>query len=176
MIYERRHTRMIDDFGGLAHVMPLYATGFVIIALSSIGLPGTNGFVGEFLILLGMFKTNMTYAIIGASGVIVAAVYMLWMVQRVFYGDVVNEKNKILHDMNWRERFLLLPLVVLVFWIGIYPRPFLKMIEPSVQNLVESVQQKYRASQIETELDMATAPDMPAESPGTDGSSEEMNR
>lgn len=176
MIYERRHTRLIDDFGGLAHVMPLYAVGFLIIALSSIGLPGTNGFVGEFLILLGMFKTNMTYAIIGASGVIIAAIYMLWMVQRVFYGEVINEKNKILSDMNWRERFLLVPLIVMVFWIGIYPRPFLKMIEPSVQNLVETVQQKYRAAQIETDLDMATAPDLPPEPLRTGENSKEMER
>jgi len=160
MIYERRHTRLIEDFGGIAHVMPVFATAFMIIALSSIGLPGTNGFVGEFLILLGMFKTNQVYAILGTAGIIIAAVYMLWMVQRVFYGEVTHEENKILKDINWREKFLLVPLIVMVFWIGFYPKPFLKLIEPSVINLVETIQQKYQASYRDFELDMATVPDM----------------
>jgi NADH-quinone oxidoreductase subunit M len=161
MIYERRHTRLIEDFGGIAHVMPVYATFFMIVALSSIGLPGTNGFVGEFLILLGMFKVNVTYAVIGTSGVIIAAVYMLWMVQRVFFGEVNNEKNKALTDINWRERFLLIPLIVMIFWIGVYPKPFLKLIEPSVRNLVETVQMKHQAAAIiDMELDMATAPEL----------------
>jgi NADH-quinone oxidoreductase subunit M len=161
MIYERRHTRLIEDFGGIAHVMPVFATAFMIIALSSIGLPGTNGFVGEFLILLGMFKANQVFAILGTSGIIIAAVYMLWMIQRVFYGEVTHEENKGLKDINWREKFLLVPLIVMVFWIGFYPKPFLKLIEPSVVNLVETVQQKYQASYQDFQLDMATVPDMP---------------
>jgi len=140
IIYERRHTRLIEDFGGLAHVMPIYSAGFMIIALSSIGLPGTNGFVGEFLILLGMFKTKPLYSILAATGVIIAAVYMLWMIQRVFFGECANEKNRILKDMNLREKFVLAPLIVMVFWIGFYPKPFLKTIEPSVAKLVEFVQ------------------------------------
>jgi NADH-quinone oxidoreductase subunit M len=145
MVYERRHTRLIDDFGGLAHVMPIYATGFMIVALSSIGLPGTNGFVGEFLILLGMFKTNMAYAIIATSGIIIAAVYMLWMIQRVFFGECDKEENRNLQDINRREKILLVPLIVLIFWIGFYPKPFLKMIEPSVENLIRTIQVKREA-------------------------------
>lgn len=159
MIYERRHTRLIEDFGGIAHVMPFYTAAFIIVALSSIGLPGTNGFVGEFLILLGTLKSNVTYAVIGASGVIIAAVYMLWMVQRVFYGQVTNEKNKILTDINWREKLLIIPMIVMIFWIGIYPKPFLKMIEPSVENLVDTVKMKYQASSEEFEIDVAAAPE-----------------
>ncbi len=159
MIYERRHTRMIDDFGGIAHVMPVFATAFLIVALSSIGLPGTNGFVGEFLILLGMFKTNVTFAVIATTGVIVAAVYMLWMVQRVFYGEVKIEANKILKDINWRERLLIIPLIVMIFWIGVYPKPFLKLIEPSVQNLIETVKDRSQASAYNFEMDMAISPE-----------------
>ncbi len=165
MIYERRHTRLIEDFGGIAHVMPFFAASFVIVALSSIGLPGTNGFVGEFLILLGMFKTNVTYAVIGTTGVIVAAVYMLWMVQRVFYGEVKIEANKLLKDINWRERILIVPLIVMIFWIGVYPKPFLNMIEPSVKNLVDTVQMKTQASTNEFELDMATSPEIERDEP-----------
>lgn len=142
MIYERRHTRLIEDFGGLAHVMPWYAVGFMIVALSSIGLPGTNGFVGEFLILLGMFKTNMTFAIIGTSGIIIAAVYMLWMIQRVYFGEITKDENRGLTDINWRERWILIPLIVMIFWIGFYPKPFLKIIEPSVNNLINTLQFK----------------------------------
>jgi NADH-quinone oxidoreductase subunit M len=143
MIYERRHTRLIEDFGGLAHVMPIYAIGFMIVALSSIGLPGTNGFVGEFLILLGMFKTNMPFAIIGTTGIIIAAVYMLWMIQRVFFGECTNEENRKLLDLNRREKILLIPLIALIFWIGFYPKPFLNIIEPSVKNLINTVQVKH---------------------------------
>ncbi|MCD6162182.1 MAG: NADH-quinone oxidoreductase subunit M [candidate division Zixibacteria bacterium] len=160
MIYERRHTRLIEDFGGIAHVMPVFAACFMIIALSSIGLPGTNGFVGEFLILLGMFKTNITFAVLGTLGIIIAAVYMLWMIQRVFFGECNNEKNKVLKDINWREKFLLAPLIVLVFWIGFYPKPFLSLIEPAVENLVENVEQKYQASNYNFQHDMATNIDM----------------
>lgn len=145
MIYERRHTRLIEDFGGLAHVMPVYAAGFMIIALSSIGLPGTNGFVGEFLILLGMFGTKPVYSILAATGIIIAAVYMLWMIQRVFYGECANEKNRILKDMNIREKFLLAPLIVMVFWIGFYPKPFLKTIEPAVVKLADFVKARNNA-------------------------------
>ncbi len=152
MIYERRHTRLIEDFGGLAHVMPWYAVGFMIVALSSIGLPGTNGFVGEFLILLGMFKTNMTFAIIGTSGIIIAAVYMLWMIQRVFFGECAKDENRSLSDINWRERWILIPLIVMIFWIGIYPKPFLKMIEPSVDNLINTVQFKHANPIMQTEI------------------------
>ncbi len=137
MIYERRHTRLIADFGGVSHVMPKFSVIFLIVTLASIGLPGTNGFVGEFLILLGTFKTNPVYAAIGTAGIVLAAVYMLWMVQRVFYGVCDKEENKKLIDINWRELAVSVPLVIMIFWIGIYPRTFIDKIEPSVNKLIE---------------------------------------
>ncbi|UCD63740.1 MAG: NADH-quinone oxidoreductase subunit M [Candidatus Zixiibacteriota bacterium] len=140
MIYERRHTRLIEDFGGVAKVMPVYATFFMIVALSSIGLPFTNGFVGEFLILLGTFKANVVYAVIGATGVIFAACYMLWMYQRVFFGKVTRAENEKLVDLDWREKIILIPLVILIFLIGIYPKPFFDRIEPAVNNIVAKVE------------------------------------
>ena len=133
---------MIKDFGGIFTVMPIFATFFMIVMLSSIGLPGTNGFTGEFLILLGIFKMNTTYAVIAASGVIFAACYMLWMYQRVMLGKCDNPENQKLKDINWRERIVLVPLVILIFWIGLYPSTFLKPMEPSLNNLIEQVQQK----------------------------------
>jgi NADH-quinone oxidoreductase subunit M len=145
MLYERRHTRLIEDFGGVAHVLPIYATFFMIIALSSIGLPGTNGFVGEFLIILGTFKSNITYAVLAASGVIIAAVYMLWMYQRVFFGQVTNPVNQNLRDLNFREKFILVPLVILVFWIGLYPKPLLSRMETSVVTLIQTTEEKLSA-------------------------------
>jgi len=139
MIYERRHTRLIADFGGIAHTMPVFAAIFLIVTLASIGLPGTNGFVGEFLILLGTFKANPVYAAIGTFGIVLAAVYMLWMVQRVFFGECDKEENKKLSDMNGREKLIVIPLIVMIFWIGVYPETFIKKIEPSVNKLIESV-------------------------------------
>jgi len=136
MIYERRHTRLIEEFGGLAKVMPVFATFFMIATLSSIGLPLTNGFVGEFLILIGAFKANMYYGIIATTGVVFAACYMLWMYQRVVFGEVTKPENKELKDINWREKLILIPLVLLVFFIGIYPKPFLERIEPAVKQVL----------------------------------------
>jgi NADH-quinone oxidoreductase subunit M len=142
MIYERRHTRLIEQFGGLAKVMPAFAAIFMIVALSSIGLPFTNGFVGEFLVLLGAFKANTVYGIIGATGVIFSACYMLWMYQRVIFGKVTREENKRLKDINWREKIILIPLVILIFWIGIYPKPFLDRIEPAAKQILLQVNSK----------------------------------
>lgn len=142
MIYERRHTRLIEDFGGIFKVMPIFTTFFMIITLSSIGLPGTNGFVGEFLILLGVFKTNTTYAVIGTSGIILAAVYMLWMFQRVIFGKCEKPENQALKDINLREKLVLVPLVVLIFWIGIYPKPFLDAMAPALTHLIEQTSAK----------------------------------
>lgn len=139
MIYDRRHTRLIKEFGGLAKIMPKYTICFMIIALSSIGLPGMNGFVGEFLILLGMFKVNAVYAGLATSGVIFAACYILWMFQRVMFMKLKNPKNEKLPDMNLRELILMVPIIVLVFWIGIYPKPFLKTFDASVAHLITKV-------------------------------------
>lgn len=145
IIYERRHTRLIADFGGLAKSMPVFATVFMIVVLSSLGLPGTNGFVGEFLILLGIFRHSWIYAAFAASGVILGAVYLLWMYQRVIFGKLVHEENKTLPDMSARELGYLIPIVLFIFWIGIYPKPFLDRIKPSVELLLHTVQVKQTA-------------------------------
>lgn len=139
MLYERRHTRLIADFGGLAKTIPVFATFFLITTLSSIGLPGLNGFVGEFLILLGTFKANMVYGVIAATGVVLAAVYMLWMFQRVVWGEVKDERNRKLQDLSAREWLVLTPLVVLMFWIGVCPGAFLKKTELSAKLVIEQV-------------------------------------
>ena len=139
MIYDRRHTRLISDFGGLAKVMPMFAAFFLVVSLSSIGLPGLNGFIGEFLVLLGAFQTIPTFAIIGALGVILAAVYMLWMYQRVMFGEVTQEVNKQLTDLTPREVVVLVPVVLVIVWIGLYPQPFLKRMEASTRAIVERV-------------------------------------
>jgi len=136
VIYERRHTRMIADFGGLAKVMPGYWTIFIIVALSSLGLPGLNGFIGEFLILLGTFQSNQPYAIISAAGVILAAVYLLWMFRRTMYGPIENEENKKLTDLNLREWLVFVPIVIPIVWIGVYPYPFLVRIGPAVEKVI----------------------------------------
>jgi len=152
IIYERRHTREIADFGGLAYRLPVFATAFMIITLSSVALPGTNGFVGEFLILLGSFKSAWAYfmanqevfrlvlMVFATSGVILGAYYMLWMVQRVFFGPLTNEKNKNLKDLSLREMIVLLPFIIFVFWIGIYPKAFLNKMHTSVSHYVEQHQ------------------------------------
>ncbi|MDP3025455.1 MAG: NADH-quinone oxidoreductase subunit M [candidate division Zixibacteria bacterium] len=142
MIYERRHTRLIEEYGGIARVVPVFATFLIIVTLSSIGLPGTNGFVGEFLILLGAFKSKTVYAVLGAVGIILAAVYMLWMIQRVLFQEIKKEENKNLLDLNLREKITLIPIVLLIFWIGIYPQSFLSKIEPAVKNMLEYVNYK----------------------------------
>ena len=142
IIYERRHTRLIEEFGGLSKLLPVFAVCFMIVTLSSIGLPGMNGFVGEFLILLGSFKANRVLTVIAASGVILAAVYMLWMFQRVMFGKVENEKNRHLPDMKARELAYMLPLLVLIFWIGVYPQTFLRKMDASVSAFVTRIEAK----------------------------------
>ncbi len=145
MIYERRHTRLISEFGGIAKTMPAFSAFFMIATLSSIGLPLTNGFVGEFLILLGVFKTNMLYGIVAASGVILSACYMLWMYQRVIFGKLTKPENEKLTDLDWREKIILIPIVLLIFWIGIYPKPFFDRIEPASRAVLEQVSRAQNA-------------------------------
>ncbi len=154
VIYERRHSRMLDDFGGLAKVMPWYATFFVIITMSSIGLPSTNGFIGEFMILAGSFFSRgavgfgsgwLVMTLLAATGVIFAAVYMLHAVLRMFWGKVVHAENESLPDLNRREVLSLLPLVALVFWIGLYPKFFLDKMDPAVDAFVEDFTARYEA-------------------------------
>ena len=120
-------------------MMPFYSAIFMIVTLSSIGLPLTNGFVGEFLILLGVFRANAIYGVIAASGVILSACYMLWMYQRVIYGKVTNPENEKLTDLSLREKAILIPLVLLIFWIGIYPKPFFDRMEPAVKQVLAHV-------------------------------------
>ncbi len=147
VIYERRHTRDLAQFGGLWKVMPVYGTLMLIVALSSMGLPGLNGFIGEFAILLGAWGAGAPdgalksywFAGLSASGVILAAIYMLWMFQKMFLGEVTNEKNKSLKDMSRWEIGTLLPIIVLIFWIGLYPKPFLEIMSPSVNQLVSAL-------------------------------------
>jgi NADH-quinone oxidoreductase subunit M len=146
MIYDRRHTRMIKDFGGIAKKMPIFTVMFMIATLASIGLPGLNGFVGEFLILNGSFFSelynNKVFAILAATGVILAAVYMLWMFQRVMFGPLTNPENEKLVDLSGREIGLLVPLVIFMFWIGIHPVDFTKYSEAQVTELIEASEAK----------------------------------
>ena len=139
MLYDQRHTRLITDFGGLWHQVPVYAVFFLVVMFSSIGLPGLNGFVGEFLILLGTFETNKLFATLAALGIILGAVYMLWMYQRVMYGEITHDANRRLTDMSAREIALMVPIIVLMFWIGIYPGTFLRRMDKSSAHLLEQV-------------------------------------
>jgi NADH-quinone oxidoreductase subunit M len=142
MIYSRRHTRRIEDFGGIARVMPAFAVFFVITALGSIGLPGLNGFIGEFTILAGAFSRNIYFGVAATTGVILAAVYMLWMLQRVLFNGEPSSINQKLKDLSVREWAVLVPLVVLMFWLGLYPKPLLNKIEPSAQAWLNQVNRR----------------------------------
>jgi NADH-quinone oxidoreductase subunit M len=136
VIYERRHTRLIEQFGGLAHRMPVYAAVFLIVTLSSIGLPGLNGFVGEFLILLGTFGINKPRAAFAAIGVILSAVYMLWMYQRVIWGEITHDENRTIKDMTGWERWIFVPLLILIVWMGMYSSHFLRPMDKSVSKVI----------------------------------------
>ena len=150
MIYERRHTRQISDFGGIARPMPVFAATFGIVTMSSIGLPMLNGFVGEFLILIGVFLANPIAAVIATSGVILAAVYMLWMFRRVMFGPVENPENRGLIDLGLREKVVVLALVIPIIWIGVYPNPLLRRIEPSVIELIRQLEVRNEVAEVES--------------------------
>ena len=141
IIYERRHTRMIADYGGLSQVMPVYATVFLIMTLSSIGLPTLNGFIGEFMILQGVFAdpTYRLWAVYGAAGIVLGAAYMLWLYQRVMLGKIERPENENLPDLNAREVATFVPLIILAFWIGLYPKTFLDYLHDPVNQVVEKV-------------------------------------
>ncbi len=141
VIYERRHTRLMADFGGLAKTVPIFSVLFVIAVLSSVGLPGLNGFIGEFLILTAAFQANAWYGVIAATGVILAALYLLLMVQKVLFGPVTHEENRTMPDIAWNELAAVIPLIILMFWIGIHPNTFLKKMEPSVRQLLVTVRE-----------------------------------
>ncbi len=146
VIYERTHTRLIADYGGIAAKVPVYATFLLIITFSSIGLPGTNGFIGEFTILLGAFLHYKPYAVIASLGIILGAGYMLWLYQRVAFGKITNPHNEHLKDMNSREIAAALPLVALVFIVGLYPNAAFKTMHASAANLVQHVQAKVQTA------------------------------
>jgi NADH-quinone oxidoreductase subunit M len=161
-IYERRHTRLITDFGGLSKQMPIFATIFMIVTLSSIGLPGTNGFVGEFLILIGAFEGALRWwTVIATSGVILSAVYMLWMFQRVMFGELDNPKNQKLLDLNAREVCIMVPLIVMIFVMGIYPKPFIDKMDPAIKKLVSQARPVSLSAQ-----SMPAMPALPTGHPG----------
>jgi len=145
MIYERRHTRMIDDFGGLWKQMPIFSACFLVVTLSSIGLPGLNGFVGEFLILLGSFQTSPFWTAGAATGVVLGAVYMLWMFRRVVFGPLTRPENQRLQDIGPREIAILSPILVLILVMGIYPRPFLNRMKPAAELIIQRVEGKKAA-------------------------------
>jgi NADH-quinone oxidoreductase subunit M len=140
MIYDRRHTRLISEYGGLVKQIPIFAAFFLIVTFSSMALPGLNGFVGEFLILTGAFQANKFFAGIAVIGVVLGASYLLWTYQRVMLKDLTNPKNKKLVDLNIREIAVMAPILLFIVWIGIYPKPFLDKIDASVNHLVAKVE------------------------------------
>jgi NADH-quinone oxidoreductase subunit M len=146
MIYERRHSRLIADFGGLWAVVPVFSAILMLVTFSSIGLPGLNGFVGEFLILVGAFQWSRAAAVLGTVGIVFAAVYLLWMYQRVVFGELRHEANRRLPDLNAREIWTLVPIVVLIVWIGVYPKPFTAVTETAVTELLQVVRDKRAAA------------------------------
>jgi NADH-quinone oxidoreductase subunit M len=160
MLYERRHTRLISEYGGLARQVPLIATVFVIVTLSSVGLPGTNGFVGEFLILSGTWLSRLrhsaVFSTLAATGVILGAVYMLLLVERVFFGKLTNDHNRHLPDLSLREGFVLAPMIALIVVMGLLPQPFLAPAKPAVDRLVQRFQQTEARLGVPTEVGTQT--------------------
>jgi NADH-quinone oxidoreductase subunit M len=146
IVYERRHTREISEYGGLSKVMPVYAAIFLIMTMSSIGLPALNGFIGEFLILQGVFVASKLWAAFAASGVVLGAAYMLYLYQRTMFGKVENPKNEGLLDLNHREFATFAPLLVLAVWMGLYPAPFLRRLESSVNHIIVRVNSQYASA------------------------------
>ena len=169
IVYERRHNRLIAEYGGIAKVMPLYATFFLIITMSSIGLPTLNGFIGEFTILIGAFHHSWVWALFAASGIVLGAAYMLWLYQRVFFGELNNEKNFELADLNLREQWTLIPLIVLAFWIGLYPKPFFDRMQPTVDRVMERVSVAMPAAGVEPGFGVPEAVEHVEAPPGEHG-------
>jgi NADH-quinone oxidoreductase subunit M len=145
IVYERRHTREISEYGGLSKVMPVYAAIFLIMTMSSIGLPSLNGFIGEFLILQGVFVASKVWALFAASGIVLGAAYMLYLYQRTMFGKIENPKNEHLLDLSHREFATFAPLLILAVWMGLYPSPFLRRLETSVRHIVARVSPEYEA-------------------------------
>src|SRR5262245_26402312 len=161
VVYERRHTREISEYGGLSKVMPAYAAVFLVMTMSSIGLPTLNGFIGEFLILQGAFIHSKMWAAFAASGVVLGAAYMLYLYQRTMFGKVENAKNEKLPDLSLREFATFAPLIVLAVWIGLYPKPFLDRLNTSVEHVVARVSPEY-AGQTTADCDTTPKPELVA--------------
>jgi NADH-quinone oxidoreductase subunit M len=142
MIYERRHTRLIEAYGGIARVVPMFAALLVFVSLSSIAVPGTNGFIGEFLVLLGAYRTHPILALVAATSVIIAAAYLLWAVQRIVFNRLDKTENEHVPDLNRRELLLMAPLVACIIWLGIYPAPVLRRMQPAAEQFVRTVQSR----------------------------------
>jgi NADH-quinone oxidoreductase subunit M len=137
VIYDRMHTREIGRYGGLVHRMPLYATVFMVFTMASVGLPGTSGFIGEFMVLVGAYQANTWVALLATTGLILGAAYMLWLYRRVVFGPLTREDLKTILDLDAREVAMFVPLIIVVLWMGIYPASFLEVIHGSVASLVD---------------------------------------
>ena len=155
ILYERRHTREIAEYGGISNVMPVYATITMIMFLSSMGLPLLNGFVGEFTILQGTFMENWRWGAWAVPGVVLAAAYLLWLYQRVFFGTVTDPKNEKLHDLTPREVASFVPLLIMAFWIGLYPKPFFQILEQPASLTITLARPDYKQAGVTVN---ATAP------------------
>lgn len=146
MIYERTHQRMIEDYSGLVRVMPVYGIFFLVVALSSMGMPVTNGFIGELYVLIGAFKAHWFYAVPVVIGVLLGTVYLMWMFQRVFLGEVAVQRQNSIKDLRRRELLAVVPILIIIFWIGLYPKPFLRVTDASLNNLVKIVEENSQKS------------------------------
>jgi NADH-quinone oxidoreductase subunit M len=149
MIYERRHTRLIDSYGGIARVVPMFAAILTIVTFSSIGVPGTNGFIGEFLVLIGSFRTEPILAVIATTAVIISAAYLLWAIQRILFNSLDKPENEHIPDLNRRELAILLPLVACIVWLGVYPAPVLRRMEGAATRFVAQTTQRRDAMQMQ---------------------------
>jgi NADH-quinone oxidoreductase subunit M len=167
VVYERRHTREISEYGGLSKVMPVYAAIFLMMTMSSIGLPTLNGFIGELLILQGIFAVNRAWAGVAAAGIVLGAAYMLWLYQRTMFGKVENPKNEHLPDIGFREFATFAPLIALAVWIGLYPTPFLNRLDSSVARVVARVSPQYGQGQSASAADCGATAAPPLQASNT---------
>jgi NADH-quinone oxidoreductase subunit M len=166
IVYERRHTRELSEYGGLSKVMPIYAAVFLVMTMSSIGLPALNGFIGEFLILQGVFVASKVWAAFAASGVVLGAAYMLYLYQRTMFGKIENPKNERLPDLSVREFATFAPLLALAVWIGLYPAPFLNRLDTSVKHVVARVNPQYNEGAAAANCVGTVTPQIAAATPG----------
>jgi NADH-quinone oxidoreductase subunit M len=146
MIYERRHTRLMDDFGGIARVVPMFAAMLTFVTLCSIAVPGTNGFIGEFLVLLGSFRTYPVLSLIATTVIITAAAYLLWAIQRILFNPLDKPVNEHIPDLNRRELAVMIPLVAAMLWIGVYPAPILRRMQPAAEQFVRTIETRTAVS------------------------------